>query len=788
MSTVKISQLPLLTSLNANTANSLFMGVDIPTGTTGKFTAHTLAQGLYSNEILNVGANPVVYEGVIGQFSGNSSTYLQVNLQNFDSTGSSDFVASASDSDNANNYVDMGINGKNFSDQTYSSMKPYDSYVYSHGPSHYSNQGNLVVGTASTGANILFIAGGTRANNIVASIGANGITLNTQSYFTFADGSTQAVAAAPANYTQSAFDTANTAAANTVVTQGVDVTQNTRIQSIETINTNQNNAITIIQGVDLTQNTNIVYADAKAQAAFDAANTVSGRQDRTAIINAEQNNRILITEQNCATLFAFQTQTGVINREQNTSINFAWSNANTALAIANAALANTTVTLNGDLTTTGNIITEFVRATYNSLGDFSPLATFTATPTGTILIPSSPGYIVQVTGKEGVSARMALDSLGTASVPNYLTRHARGVANTPTPSQSGDVIGRYSSFGYGNTVFNAASDARIDITALENFTDTAHGTSVTVFATPIGTNTAVRVINASSGNTGIYSSNTYVSGNLVSASLASFNNVTVNGTMILANSNFSSSESALTISATPTVATPSNDGYMLHISGKEGVPSRIVYDSYGSGAYALVAGRTARGTVASPTAVSNNDVLMRISGNGHGGAGAGWTTTGVARMDIVATENYSATNRGSQIQFWNCAIGSNTLQQIATFNGDSIHFTGVVSPQKGFVFTPNVISSNVTTHTIDFAQDSLKKLQINNDCTVTLSNFVAGKIVEVWVTNLSGSNRTFTHGCSALNSTHNPATATIPATSSAYFKYFSIDGDLANTFVSVIQG
>lgn len=517
MSTVKISQLPLLTSLDANTSNSLFMGVDLPTGTTGKFTAKTLAKGLYSNEILNVGINPVVYEGVVGQFSGQSSDYLQVNLQNFNDAGSSDYIASASDSDGANNYVDVGINGKNYNDPAYSSMKRYDSYVYSHGPSHYSNQGNLVVGTASSSANILFIAGGTRANNIVASIGANGITLNTQSYITFADGSTQNTAAASANYTQSAIDAANAAAANTVINQGINATQNTRIQSIETINTNQNNAITIIQGVDFTQNTNITFVDSKAQGAFDLANTTNTRQNISTIINSEQNNRILITEQNCATLFGFTTQSGVINAGQNTSINLAWSTANVALVTANAALANTTVTLNGDLTTTGNIITEFVKSTYNSLGDFTPLATFTASNNGVILLPSSPGYIVQITGKETVSPRVVIDALGVAAVPNFLTRHARGAANAPAPTQVNDVIGRYSSFGYGNTVFGSASDARIDINALENFTDAAHGTSVSIFTTPIGSNTAVRTINASIGNTSILSSNTYISGNLTLA-------------------------------------------------------------------------------------------------------------------------------------------------------------------------------------------------------------------------------------------------------------------------------
>jgi len=787
MSTVKISQLPLLTSLNANTANSLFVGVDIPTGTTGKFTAHTLAQGLYSNEILNVGVNPVVYQDVIGQFSGLSSTYLQVNLQNFNNTGSSDYVASTSDSDNANNYIDMGINGKNFSDQTYSSMKPYDGYVFSHGPSHYSNQGNLVIGTASTGANVVFIAGGTRANNIVASIGANGITLNTQSYLTFADGSRQSVAAAPANYVQSSFDTANTATANTIINQGVDLTQNTRIQSIESINNNQNTAISIIQGVDLTQNTNITFVDSKAQGAFDLANTTNTRQNISTVINAEQNNRIQQLESNSVTLFGYTTQSGVINAGQNTSINLAWSTANTALTIANAALANTTVTLNGDLTTTGNIITEFVRSTYNSLGDFSPLATFTASNNGVILLPSSPGYIVQITGKETVSPRVVIDALGVAAVPNYLTRHARGVANTPTPSQSGDVIGRYSSFGYGNTVFNAASDARIDINALENFTDVAHGTSVSIFTTPIGSNTAVRTVNASIGNTSILSSNTYVSGNLIIASTTLLNDVTVNGTMILANSNFGATEAAFRITASGSSQNTTQAGTLIQLTNKPNVPARVLIDTFGTSntAYPIIAGRTARGTVAAPTATQNNDILLRIAGNSYGTTG--YAPFGDARIDFVATENRSDTNRGSRIRFWNTPNGSNVVNEIASFNADSVTFTGTVAPVKGFIHTSLVYPSAQTAITIDFANNSMVRAQTSTGLVVSMSNFTVGKIVELWITNLAGTNQTYTTGVSAINSTINSTTYNIPSTSTVCARYFCVDGTLANTLVSVIH-
>jgi hypothetical protein len=85
-------------------------------------------------------------------------------------------------------------------------------------------------------------------------------------------------------FAQSAFDTANGANglaqgafnySNTQVSiiAGIDATQNTRLNSIETINTDQNTSISIIQGVDNTQNTTITEVNQFAQAAFNQANS-----------------------------------------------------------------------------------------------------------------------------------------------------------------------------------------------------------------------------------------------------------------------------------------------------------------------------------------------------------------------------------------------------------------------------------------------------------------------------------------------------------------------------------
>ena len=582
MSTVKISELALINQLNANTSNTLFVAVDVPTGVTGKFTGHTLAQGLYSNEILNVGANPVIYPGVVAQFSGNSTpttTYLQVNFQNFTSNGSTDFVASTSDSTNANSFIDMGISGKDYSDPTYySAFKPYDGYVYVGGPTATSYSGNLILGTASSKANIVFMVGGTMTENVVGYITNNGYNLlsnvsvrgvlSTTTGLKFADGSTQNTASNPAAFSQASFDKSNS-------------------------------AITLGQS-----------AYAQANAAYNQANSA-------------------IT----------------LGQSGYSQANTATTTGQAAFTKANNALANTTGTFAGDLTLTGSVI-------------------------------------------------------------------AVGIQSTTGAITTGNLI-----------------------------------------------------VNGTTNISGI---------------------VSMNAQVVLTNGTFSNTQSALTISATANVATPSNDGYMIHISGKQNVASRIVSDSYGANTYVVYAGRTARGNVTNPSAVQTNDILSRFSGNGYGTTG--WSQFGSARIDFVASENYTDAARGSQIQFWNCPIGSNTLTQIATFNGTSVLFTGEVNPQKGLVLTPNVLSGITTTLNIDIANSSLYRFTTNATTTINLSGFKTGKIVEVWLTNTDtggGSNHTITHGCLANNSTIGATSFTLSSLHSAYIKYFSIGGDIGNTFCQI---
>lgn len=541
------------------------MGVDIPSGVTGKFTATTLAQQLYSNNPLAVGNNQILFSNTVSQFSGSDPSFLQVNMQNFNATGSGDYIVTGDKGTNSNNYIDMGLNGSNFQTNytVGSAFLPNDGYLYVQGTGNNA-VGNLLIGTTSPNTRINFVSGGANTVNIVAYIDANGIHSST-------------------------IDTVNSLAtyANTLA------------------NTALSYAITLANRPP----------SAQVNAAFSTANAAYAQA------NTNANN-----------------------------ITLAWNKANNALA-------NATGTFAGDLTFTGNVI-------------------------------------------------------------------ASGIQSTTGAITTGNLI--------------------------VNGTTTSNGT-----ANITGTLNVAGIVN-------------------------------MNAQVVLTNTSFTSSQAALTIAATPTVATPSQDGYMIHISGKQNVSSRIVTDSYGANTYVVYAGRSARGNVAYPSAVQNGDVLARFSGNGFGTTG--FAPLGVGKIDIVAVENFTDSARGSQIQFFNMITGTNTLNQIATFNATDVVFTGEVNPQKGFVLTPNVISGITTSLTIDIANTSLFRFTTNATTTISLTGFKAGKIVEVWITNNdtgAGSNHTITHGCLANNSTVGAASFTLTSLHSAYIKYFSIDGDQANVFCQV---
>ena len=199
--------------------------------------------------------------------------------------------------------------------------------------------------------------------------------------------------------------------------------------------------------------------------------------------------------------------------------------------------------------------------------------------------------------------------------------------------------------------------------------------------------------------------------------------------------------------------------------------------------FPIFGGRSARGNVTHPSAAQTNDILVRLAGTSYGTTT--YQTGGTARIDIVATENHTDTARGTAIKLYNVPNGTTTVTEIAELNANSVIFTGAVSPQKGFIYTPRILTGAQTAITINFATDSMIRAEFSSTLTMSFSNYTYGKVVECWLTNTAGNGQTINLGVLANNSTTGSATLSVASGRSTKLQYFSIDGDLPNTFGAI---
>lgn len=704
MSTVKISQLPFITEINANTEKTLMAGVDLPSGLTGKISMRTLAARLYSNDVLNVGINPIIYENVAAQFTNSSSVFIQTSLKNTNGLGSADYVAYANNSSGSNNFIDMGINGPAFNDPIYTAMKPFDGYLFNYGPSAGDYRGNLVIGTASANAYVKFIAGGTLEENVVG------------------------------RYNRSSYEFYNP----------INVTG-------DIVNTGNVHTDSIIFGDGSIQEGS---STARLNAAFLKANNALANTG-----NATFGYHLSVPDTLTANLLIV---TGLQQFSGNALIRTATGTGN---------FKNITL-LTGDEISTGNSGSIDIKT--GSGGSVSGRG-------GDIIL--TPGTGATAKGEVYLNANVLVSNSiyfvegGSYLDTNQLEFNVGSLSNVNIHANVQD----------GQTPSTWTFDTDGDLTV--------PGTIIFPDNTEIGYNPSASpaVFAISSANAIIIEANNKVfsfdsNGKLnVPGDLEVTSNTVLQKQLTINNSEFATNLALVNITASEGGATvaPSNTNYMIHVTGKANSSTRIVADAFGAGSYVLYSGRQARGTVTNPTATQNNDVILRFAGNGY--TGSEFSSSSPAKIDFVASENFTDGTRGSRIEFWNTPTGSNTIQKIASFNASEIEFTGSIKPEKGFVYTPRVPSGLQTAITVDFLNDSIIKASLDNNLTLSFVNYTAGKIVEVWLTNTSGTNRTVTHGCSATNSSDNATTFTIPATSSAYLRYFSLDGNLANTFVTSVH-
>ena len=277
---------------------------------------------------------------------------------------------------------------------------------------------------------------------------------------------------------------------------------------------------------------------------------------------------------------------------------------------------------------------------------------------------TNPGGMVHITGNDGYSTHFNIDNFSTGNTSSFnafIGRGARGTANTPAALQANDIMLRIASVGwktesgFGGAAFTSQS---LDLVALETFYDTSRGTAFKFYNAPLGG--SARTLSLTVDANGITT-----------------NNVNTN-TVTIINTGPSAANSYLTIQGvTGTPIGYSSNGTTVHVINQANTINRVGLDAYGNNMYNVLVGRAARGTLSSPSALANGDTLFRISSTGYGTTG--FTANSSARIDFVATENFSDANKGTKINFWATAPGNNLPSTITTIDWDGIHLGHVAN-------------------------------------------------------------------------------------------------------------
>ena len=109
--------------------------------------------------------------------------------------------------------------------------------------------------------------------------------------------------------------------------------------------------------------------------------------------------------------------------------------------------------------------------------------------------------MLQITGADNTSTRVSMDSFGTNMYPVIAGRQAGGTVSAPSRTVKDDTLFRISTQGWGDTGY-VSTIGRIQVQALQDFTDTVAGTRVRFQLTPINT-TTIQTVTADITATGL---------------------------------------------------------------------------------------------------------------------------------------------------------------------------------------------------------------------------------------------------------------------------------------------
>jgi hypothetical protein len=640
---------------------------------------------------------------------GNLNNYLQLNIQNTNQgvSASSDIVATSDNGNEFTNYIDMGINSENYSQNFIGAAN--DAYLYSTGRHlHIGNASNFPVQIFAGGSDVdIYNKLELSPNNQHLMSGSLDVSGSIKA-FSFT-GSLQGNATSATTSQTSSYST----------TLGASLSQpaNNQVRLL-------NSAGGTLSTVTVNNVTSASYADNASTADYAA---IAGNGGVTQIIAGSGITLIPPSGQGAVTVIA--SGGGGVTIISGSLVTGSFINT-------------TSFTFNHNLNTRTPIITVF-DSNYNQIIPENIQLVNTASAIITFPTPESGFAIGSTGGTTGtaLSSSYALFAEYANTASFYAETDPVFVAKSASLATTGSNIFKGNQTVTGS-LFTTGSNTLIGSTTLTGSLNISGSTTQTGNNTLIGTTTLTgsilmagdiiptvsssfdlgsvtnpwRALYVQSGSISIQSD---IPGGIPAVISNANGNVTFAGAGFQLKSGsfvpFEISSSARTIIRVPDI--PANDvgglsiigsstgvyqgvtnaGGLLHLTSNDGQSSRITSDAYGTAANAAYVGRKARGTAASPLPVQSGDVLTRISSIGWTGPEYGFlmsasSTIASTTIETVALENFTTSSFGTRHTFYNAPLGG-TIRTLSA----QIDTTGITIPSSSRLFGTSSWAINAQT-------------------------------------------------------------------------------------------
>ena len=676
---------------------------------------------------------------------GNLNNYLQLNIQNTNqgTQASSDVVATANNGSETVNYIDMGINSENYSQNFIGAAN--DAYLYSTG-------NDLHIGNATPNRPLQFFAGGTDVD-IYNKLQLNPNNQHLMSGSLDVSGSIKAFSftgSLQGNATSAT--TSQTSSYSTTLGASLSQPANNQVSLL-------NSAGGTLSTATVNNVTSASYADNAATANYAA---IAGNGGVTQIIAGSGISLIPTSGQGAVTVIA--SGGGGVTIISGSLVTGSFTNA-------------TSYTFNHNLSTRTPIITVF-DSNYNQIIPENIELVNTASAVITFPTPESGFAIGSTGGTTGtaLSSSYALFAEYANTASFYAETDPVFVAKSASLATTGSNVFRGNQIVTGSLNVSGSTTIR-GITNFSDSSTTITGSlNITGSTTQTGNNTLIgtttltgsilmagdiiptisksfdlgsltnpwRSIYLQSGSISIQSD---APGGTPAVISNANGNVTIAGAGFQLKSGsfvpFEISSSARTIIRVPNI--PANDigglsiigssdgsyqgvtnaGGLIHITSNNEQSSRITSDAFGSGSAVVYAGRKARGTAASPLPVQAGDTLTRISSVGWTGPEYGFTMSASAvlattALETVALENFTTSSFGTRFNFYNAPSGS-TIRTLSA----QIDTTGITIPSTSKFFgTASWASNSLTASYVVTAQTASYVLNAVSSSFASTASYV----------------------------------------------------------------